>query len=377
MPWFRTQADIEADMLADLDALTGLKLSQTDVSREEVIKIKQQAIAFSHAYASIDRVADDGFPGSASVQALVDHLAARQMPGREGAQPSVGTIQHTGTIGTVILAGNRVRQKSTGKLFYLLANATIDGTGQILASYNSVLSGQDQNVDVVDDAFEMVAPQTNIDNACTNTTRFLDGRDLETPEEMLARIQIHDQNLDTGGNLVAYERFAHEASPAVVSAQAIKTPRGPNTVNTVITSGTTDIVAAVEAGVPVERVPSGDLIALVQAYILTKNPVTDDHLTIAPTEDAFDTTVQYDLYDETLRPTVDAAITVVWKIFVYTALSGQDVDPTTLERQIDAKVGHLIKRRRVLDFGGGGEPEYTVPQGHLITPGVLTLEASP
>jgi uncharacterized phage protein gp47/JayE len=370
--WFKSPSEVETEMLADLESLTGFKLSASDTSREEVIKIKQASIAFSHLYAQIDRVADDFFPGSSSEQGLVKHLASRQMSGREAAQPSSGTIQHTGTPGTVILATNRIRRKSDGKLFYLLANATIGGGGTVTASYQSVLSGQAQNVDITDDDFEMVTPQTGVDNACTNTTRFLDGRDIETAEEMLARIEAHDRDDDTGGNLEAYQRWAKEASDAVVSAKAVKNPRGPDTVDTIITSGTTDIAAAVENGDPVERIPSGGLLTTVQAYILSKNPTTDDHQTIGPVEDNFDSTVTYDLYDESLRTDVDAEITKVWKIYVYGVLSGAEADPTALERAIDAKVGHLIVRRRVSDFGIG-TPPYTVPEGHILKPRTLTL----
>lgn len=374
MSWFRSQAEIELDMLADLEDITGLKLSSTDVSREEVIKIKQQAIAFSHAYAQIDRVADDIFPGSASKEALIKHLAADELPDQEAAQPSSGTIGHTGTVGEVILAGNRVRQKSSGKLFYLLADATVGDDGTVEGAYRSVLSGQDQNIDLLDDDFEMVVRQDGIDDACTNVTRFLDGRDLETPAEMLARIQTRERDEDTGGNLTAYERFAKEASDAVVSAHAIKNPRGDGTVDTVITSGTTDIEAAVLNGDPVERVPSEELIATVQAYVILHNPTTDDHQTIGPTEENFDTTVTYDLYDETLRPQVEVKIAQVWKIFVYSILSGDDADPTDLERRIDAKVGHLIRRRRVTNFDGA-TPQYTVPEGHILKPRTLTQQS--
>lgn len=372
MTWFKSQSENELEMLADLEGLTGLKLTQRDVNREEVIKIKQLAIAFSHAYAQLDRVADDFFPASASEQAREKHLAARQMEGRSGAQFSNGTIQHTGDEGTVIATGNRIRRISDGKLFFLKADATIDGDGQVEAGYQSVLSGQDQDIDILNDAFEMISPQTGVDTPCTNTSRFLDGRNIETPEEMLERIEINDQDLDTGGNLLAYERLARKASDAVTSAHAIKNPRGDDTVNTIITSGTTDIEAAVLNGDAVERVPSGDLIALVQAYVVAHNPTTDDHQTIGPTEDDFDSTVTYDLYDETLRTLVDTAITQVWKIFVYSAISGEPVDPTDLERRIDAKVGHLILRRRVSNFGMSS-PQYVVPDGHILKPHTLTM----
>jgi uncharacterized phage protein gp47/JayE len=374
MSWFRTQAVIEADMLQDLEDLTGLKLSSDDVSREEVIKIKQAAIAIEHVYAQIDRVADDFFPGSASEPALEKHLAARGMSGREAAQPSNGTIRHTGTVGTVILTGNRVRRTSNGALYYLKADATIGAGGTVDAAYQSVLDGQAQNDDILDDDFEMVTPQAGVDTACLNVARFLDGRDIETPAEMLERIRIHDQEPDTGGNLIAYERFAKEASDAVVTAQAIKNPRGQDTVDVVITSGTTDIEAAVLNGDSVERVPSDALVAAVQAYVEEQNPTTDDVLVVKPTEDNFDSTITYDLYDETLRDQVDIALTQVWKIYVYSVQSGEDADPTALERAIDAKVGHLVVRRRVSNFGGGS-PNYSVPEGHILKPHTLTLGA--
>lgn len=376
MSWFKSADDIVLDMVADFYFLTGQQLSPTDLSREEIIKIRQMSIQFSHAYAQIDRAADDIFPGSASLTGLINGLAARQMDPRIDAAPSTGTIQRTGTAGQIILAGARMRRISDGSLFYQFADATLDGMGQVLTVYKSVLSGQNQNIDILNDQFTAVSPQALVDNAGTNSTLFTDGRDIETPQEILARITQHDQAPNTGGNLIAYEEMAAAASGLVVTAQAIKQPRGAGTVDIVITSGTTDIAAAVENDESVTRIPSDDLLATVQAYIDAHDPTTDDALAIAPVEDFFDTTIAYELIDETQRSLVSVKVNQIWQIFVYSAPSNQYVDPTALERLIDAQLGFLMIRRRVSNFNGG-TPQYLVPEGHLLKPGTLTQNTSP
>lgn len=372
MATFKTQPEIEAELLADFKSITGIDLSPDDVSREEVIKIKTYSGALSHFYARLQRVEDDFYPESASTEGLIKHLAAKGLQTQIAAQPSSGTIRLTGTAGTVIPAGTQVKYSLNGAVYVSQASATLDGTGQALVLFKSLSAGQAYNIAQLSQSFSLVTPIVNVDNACTNTTQFTNGRDLETPAEMLARIQEHDRNDDTGGNLVAYERFAKAASPLVVTATPQKNPRGPGTVNTVITSGTTDIEGAVRAGVPVTRLPSSDLLAAVQAYIIAENPTTDDHQTVGPTEAPFDVTVTYALYDETLRDTTDVEIQKVAKIYIYEAVPAQVLNPTDLERRIDQSIGHLISFRRVSNFGGAS-PRYTVPGSTILVPGTITL----
>lgn len=372
MASFKSPTDVLNDMIADYQALTGETLDPSDNSREEIIKMKTYAGAISGMYSALQRVEDDVFPESASEQGLEMHLQAKQLPPRIQPTASNGVILHTGTPGTVIPANTQVKHNLTGRIYVSTASATLDGTGNAQVSYESLVAGQASNIAASGEAFTMVNTITGATAAVSSVTPFSDGRDLETPAEMLARIEAANRFDDTGGNLPAYERLAQAASPLVVSAKAIKNPRGFGTVNTVITSGTTDIEGAVDAGQAVTRIPSTDLINTVQASVIAKNPTTDDHLTVAPTETTFDVTVTYALYDETLRTSVNDAITKVVKVFIYTAAPGDILNPAQLERAIDLKVGHLISYRRVNNFGGAS-PLYTVPSSQLIAPGTITL----
>jgi len=120
----------------------------------------------------------------------------------------------------------------------------------------------------------------------------------------------------------------------------------------------------------VTRLPSAALVTLVQASIITKNPVTDDHVTVGPTEDSFDVTVTYDLFDETLRATTDVVVINESKIFILEAKSTERLEPSDLERAIDAQIGHLIRARRVSNFDGA-TVHFDVPGNKILIPGTI------
>lgn len=371
---FQTPDEIAQKMLDDYKAITGIQLSLSDLNNEVVIKAKTYAGSLSMQRAKIRQTFDNIFPASSDEPSLELHLAARQLPARAAASQSNGKIKFTGVDGTAIGTGVQVKFDLDGRIYVTIESGSIGDvtTGELELTCQSLLTGQNQNIDALAQPFSLVGSIPGVDAECENTTQFRDGRDKETAAEMLARIQTHDRDDDTGGNIAAYERWAKEASNEVVTATAIKNARGINTVDTVITSGTTDIEAAVNNGESITRLPSNDLINTVQAYILSKNPVTDDHQTIAPTEETFDIEINYELYDETLRGAVDAAIEKLAKIFIYKARSAQVLYPTTLERTIDEQLGHLIVDRRVENLSNSG-PTFTVPSNKLLVPGSITL----
>ena len=358
-------------MLSDYKNLTGVNLSPDDLNREEVIKFWTFAGAISMARSELRRYYDDIFPASSSVEGLEKHLSARMMPSRKLPQPSTGVVRITGTNGVAIPIGTNIKLKLDGKIYTSISNGTISG-GFVDITFQSVLTGAAQNMDQLNQEFSLTVPIVGVDQACFNQTQFLSGRDLETSGEMLARIQENDRDDNSGGNLAAYEAWALAASPQVVTATAIKTPRGIGTVNTVITSGTTDIESSVRNGQPVLRLPSATLINTVQSYITSKNPVTDDHLTVAPTETPFNLTVKFSLYDETLRSLVSAEISNLAKIYVYQARPGQFIYPTELEKRIDASIGDLILQREVSNFSGG-TASYQLGIAELLVLNTITL----
>lgn len=374
---FKSPDQISQEMLDDFKAITGIELKITDLGREEVIKIRTYAVQLSAIRAELQRIEDDIFPQSATDEGLERHLAARGLDSRLQPQRSSGVVQFTITAVPVdIPIGTIFSKDLDGKLYRTTsAFSTSDpgAIGTLALNAESVDTGQAQNIEADSGvAFTLETSVTNVEDAVTSTTQFRDGRDLETGAEMLERIQTFDRRRDTGGNLTAYERFAREASPQVVTAKAIDEPRGPGTVDVVITSGTTDIRQAVENGEAVTRLPSASLVAEVQAYVQEQNPVTDDVDIIAPTEDSFDVTVKFELYDETLRTATQAEIAKEVRIFILEALPTEELQPTELERLIDSRVGHLLRARRVENFDTPG-PEFIVPEDKLLVEGTITF----
>lgn len=374
MAYFRTPDDIATEMLADhLDLTTQagapVSLKITDIDRPEVVKYKTDASALSQVLGCLDQVSDDFFPGSATEPGLENHLAERQMPPRISAQPATVQIKRTGTVDAVIGVEDQMVRVSDGTYWQAQSQFSIGGDGTGIGTYQSLLTGQVLNSENINDPYNAVSTLTGVDSPGVSTSAAQNGRDLETPAEMLARIVAHDQNPNSGGNLAAYEQWASEASPLVVTANADHT--GADEVTVYITSGTTDIEAALRADSAVERLPSDDLIATVETYIEAKDPTTDTAIVAGPTEAAFDITFNYDLYDETQRTAVDPEVQLLTKLFIYTCQGNQTYSPTDLERLIQGRIGFLMPRMRASNFAGAVFA-YTVPAETLLRPGAIT-----
>jgi hypothetical protein len=374
---FMTPNEVTQDMLDDYKAITGVELQITDLGREEVVKIRNYALQFSAARAEMQRISDDTWPQSATVEGRERHLRARQLDPRFQPQKSNGVATfEILAVPVEIPLGTRFTKDLDGKIYQTTtAFSTSDPglIGTINLNAESVNTGQDKNIEADSGvAFSLATAVDNVASAVVSATQFRDGRNIETPEEMLDRIETFDRRRDTGGNLVAYERFAREASAQVTSSKGIDEPRGPNTVDVVITSGTTDIRQAVENGEAITRLPSAALVAEVQAYVEDQNPVTDDVDIISPTETSFDITFKFEMINESLRSATETEIRKEIEIFIYNARPTEVIEPTELERLIDSRVGHLIRARRVENFSGA-TPGFTVPNSELLVPGTLTL----
>lgn len=368
---YRTTRQFVQIMLDRHQQITGEELSPDDLGREEVIKLYPVASALSQFSADLVRVKNSRHPGTSNEFDLEEHLAAKDLPARRESLPSEGTLQFPATeVGVSIPVGTIATHGLTGNEYKCISSDASEG-GFVTALFKSSLKGQALNIDKLNQGFALADAIEGIEAEGGNISVFAKGRDLETPAEMLARIQDHDRKLDTGGNIVAYERLAKEASPAVVTATAIKHARGVSTMDVVITSGTTNIEEAVANGEAVVRTPSSELIAEVEEYVNDKKPTTDDFKAVAPTELAFSSTVNYELFDLTELERVEKIINYAWKVFVLTARPGKRIYTTTLERQIDQKVASSLKYLRVDNFSAG--PYFDVPQDKLLLPDVLTL----
>lgn len=374
--YFQKTADIVQEMCDDFQSITGITLNPNDVTDERVAKFYPIAGALSTFRALLQQNYDNIFPQSSDEESLEKDLEAKQLPPRSQPQKSDGTIRLNGIDASILIAGAQIKRVSDGALYVTQADATIGSmtSGLVDVLVQSSDTGNDKNLDMLNQAFTLITQTTGFDSPCTNVSLLLDGRDLETADEMLVRIETHDRDENSGGNLAAYEAWTFAASPEVVSAKAIKRPRGASTVNVVITSGTTDIAAAVNSGEPVVRVPSSTLIATVQAYIDNLNPVTDDCLVLGPTESPFDVTMSYVLYSDSPanRSSAEQQLLKIIQIFIYSAQSTQVISPTDLERAIDVFMSDLLKERTVSNFAGSVS-SYTLPNDTVLTPGTITI----
>ena len=370
---FKSTRQIVQEMCDEYKAITGITKTPDMIDDTDVIKFYTDAAAISSFYSSSQNILNDFFPQTASTEALKRHLQARSLTPQIQPQTSKGQITFTGTVGLTIGLGTQVARASDGELYTCIQAGIIGAGGSITLFFESIKTGNVLNIDESGQPFTLVTAIAGVDTNCVSASKFLDGRDLETDEEMLARIETHDRDDDTGGNAVAYERFAKEASNEVISATVLRYVRGIDTVDVIITSGTSDIEAAVEAGQVVTRLPSLALIATVQSYIETQNPITDDVLVKAPTEQNFNVTVRYILIDDNPinRSYAEDQMNKVIKTFIYQAKSGSDIHPTDLERLIDKRIGDLIKERSVDNFNGAIS-KFTVPNDKILTPNTIT-----
>lgn len=372
---YKATADIVQGMLDDYKAITGISLNPNMIDDSTVVKIFTVAGGLSSFYSELQRTADDFFPITASTEGLRKHLADRSLVSQLQASKSHGQIQFSGSAaGIAVGLGVQVKRFSDGALFVTIQSGVTDSTNTVSLFVESLDTGNIQNMDILGQPFTLVTPVAGISSNCTNISKFLDGRDLETNIEMLARILIHDQDENSGGNDVAYEKFAKDASNEVVTAKALRRVRGPDTVDVVITSGTSDISAAVEADQAVTRIPSTALISLVQAYVASLNPVTDDVLVKAPLEVPFNVTFRYKLFTENLsnRTYVNGIITKVIKTYVYSARPQDVLSPTDIERLVDQRIGDQLKER-ICDNFSGLISNFTVPSDSIMTPNLISL----
>jgi len=366
---------IAQQILDDLKNLTGVQLSLSQLDDDNVIKALTYAGPISAWYAQLQRLSNDTFAQSASTTALQNMLRARNLPPQGQAGPSHLQIQLTATAAAQVTTGiTQVQRSSDGAVFTCIQTVAVTAPGSIVAFFESVLDGSASNMDQLNQPFALITPITGINSACTNITLALDGVDEESDAAMAARIIAHDQDENSGGNVAAYIAWAEAASNEVVTATVLRRPRGPDTVDVIITSGTTDISAAVLAGQPVLRLPSGALIATVLAYIQNLNPITDDVQVYGPTEIPLNVTFNYQLYNESVanRAYVDNIITQQIEIYLYSANSGDILTPTAIERLVDQAIGDQIDQRLCLNLGGS-TPEYVVPNGNILEPGTITL----
>lgn len=269
-------------------------LNINDQNSDFVIRGKAFSGLVSGLYGDQAKVNNDTYISSARPEALAlkgQDLNLFPQPATAADGPQV---ELTGTNGTVITPGQLTfLYVPTGVLYTNTTGGTVSGGILDVAVLCSV-TGQIGNV-LAPDSLQVVSPPSGIGASASIVQSIADGSDIETTDSYRARLLSREQNPPAGGNEFDYPNFAFEASPAVRTAFIRRFGRGLGTVDIYITTGTTDIDTAVTNGLSIVRIPSGPLIALVQAYYDSHAPLTDCPVVYAPTEVSPDATVNVDL----------------------------------------------------------------------------------
>lgn len=387
------------EQIAD-EYLTYLKGLKPEINRDQQDSdwyIRGQVVGgvVAGAYADQRKISDDAFPQSARRDALERHLDLYFGGGFIEAQQSEGSVGVTGTIGATIPVNSELVYGPNGNVYRTSEVFTFtEATGSVPVT--SVAAGQDQNL-LEGASLTFSSPIVGINSGAVALTDLSDGRNVESNDQARDRILARLRTPPAGGTRNDYRAWAREADPSVVDAEVIRFLYGPGTVGVVLTAGTTDIDAAVDAGDPVVREPSDQLVARVQEYIDIRKPLTDCATVLKPTPVAVDVTVKVRFVDGDLSTipagqelTQEELVVREVKRAIYKTPAGGRrfgasgfVVASEIEETIDfnlsaspvtvGALGEYILDRQVEDLAASG-PNRFVLETDLPEPGTIVVE---
>lgn len=393
-----TPADIAQEYLDDLATL---KPGEVDInSQDNDWFIRAQVIGgvVSGAYNDLALLEDDIFPQSARHDAIGKHLDTYFPPPNntfKPATPARGPVLVGGTPGTVIPVSMILAFDTNGNQYQPSAQTTLGAATGIIDVVSTAV-GQSQNLG------EGALLTISNPPAGLNATGLVfgnnlsDGSDAESDEAAAARILARLQSPPAGGTASDYKNYAL-AVPGVTDANVIRFIYGLGTVGVMITSGTTDIDAAINAGQPIIRNPSQDLLDTVLTALIAQVPETDCVYTLPPAEVSVDVKVQvaFTIGDENTVPagqTLTQGQLVVREVqrAVYKTPPGGRVFgsqgyvvASDIEETLDNNLGNtpysqgqfaqIISDRQVEALTASGFNRLILPF-QLAKPGVITLE---
>lgn len=266
-----------------------VNISQTD--SDWWIRSRVVGGVFSGIYADQKKISNDPFPQSARREAIDKHLFVYFNGTFTQPTQSIGNVLVTGAPGSIVPQGLSFEYQPNGNLYSATEQVEFGLAATASIPVQSVVAGQDQNL-LEGASLFLPSPPAGLDSTATVFDGPIsDGRNLETTEQAADRILRQIRTPLAGGKVADYEAFALAANPSVVSVNILRFPFGFGTVAVVITAGTTDIDAAIDAGLPVVRIPSDELVEGVQDYIESQNPTTDCAMVLGAASTPIDVTV--------------------------------------------------------------------------------------
>lgn len=296
---FKTPGEIRSEYLLELESLKPGEVVVDQTDSDWYIRGSVVGGVVAGVYADQRLIANDAFPQRARREALGEFLELYLNDTFRQATHAEGLALVTGTPFSSVPINQQFLYLPNGSVYQATTGVDFDAATAVLVPIISVNTGQDQNL-LSEAPLTVSSPPAGVNSDASASGNIADGRDDETNEEAAARILARIRQPIAGGTASDYAQWAVEADPSVVEANVLRFPFGLGTVGVVIAAGTTDIDKALNAGLPIVRIPSQALVDRVQAYLETKRPITDCVTTLAPTGVDIDVTVRVSLQTGTL-----------------------------------------------------------------------------
>jgi uncharacterized phage protein gp47/JayE len=396
---FKTPDEIADDYLTELKVLK----PEVDIASQDSdwwIRSRVVGGVVSGAEADVSTISDDAFPQSARHDALEQHLITYFGSGFIPAQAAVGSVLVTSSVtGQTFPTATQFVYQINGNTYQSTSAIPFGASLTGVVPIQSIGTGQAQNL-FEGTELTLPSPPTNfLPTAVVFGANLQDGRDQETDQEAVTRILARIQSPPAGGNAADYEAWALAASPLVTSAQVLRFIYGLGTVGVIITAGTTNINAAIDAGEPIIRTPSQSLIDIVEAYIATLKPLTDCVTVLGPNEIPIDVTFMRTYTNgtdgTTIEPTTglsyDALLTrEIGRVIYNMPTGGRNIGgsgfviASEIEEGVDDQLSsapygggalaQILVDRQILPLSSSGYNRGVLAD-QIFRPGVITLEA--
>lgn len=267
------------------------------------------------------------FPDTADSDNLERHAGLYGLERKDATAASGGTIELSGTNGTVVAAG-LVALHADGTAFETTSGGVI-AAGILVVAAIATTTGSAGNK-VTGDALTVQSPPVGVQSDAEVASDFSGGTDEESDAELLDRVLVRMRAGSAGGTATDYEQWALSIN-GVVAADCLALRRGAGTVS----------VAIYEEGPGGYRsAAAAPLRATVLAYLNTVRPVTADVDVPAVTEVSQDVDVEIleyevDADEAATRTAVETAI----KDYIYGLGTGETLYLAQLSRAIAAVEG--------------------------------------
>lgn len=332
----RTTADVASDSLRQSDA--------------QVLARAISGVAYG-LYGYQRWIAAQILPDTADEETLERQALLRLETPRKASMAATGTASFNAAAGAVVDA-NLIAQASDGRQ-YRIAAAVTTAAGSNVAALEAVNGGTLGNA-AAGLQLTLVQPVIGVDDVFTVQAQGLTGgTEQESVESLRARVVRSYQVIPHGGDADDYVTWALECA-GVTRAWTVKNYMGPGTVG----------VFFVRDGDP-SIIPDANEIAVVQAYIESKAPVTAEVYALAPA---------LRMVNYTIKLTPDTTA-------VRAAVAAELAD--LHEREAGLGDGLLISHIREAISSAEGETDnvlimpssdVTAKANQLLTPGVFTWQ---